>query len=97
MSMNHDPYPRLYQFIGCCFHQDYDLEGETIEEIVHGYKEASSPTEIAHICSEMDQFLAEYGSAVESAFGQRWGWFSPMGLGYTVPAFFEELKRILNS
>ncbi len=95
--MNQDSYSDLYQFIGTCFHQDYDLEGETIEEIVLDFKQSTDPVVVARVCTEMDQFIAEHGSDVDSAFRQRWGWFNPKGLGYTIPAFFEELKRILNS
>lgn len=45
----------------------------------------------------MDAFVKKYGPASNIAFAQLWQPFDLAGLGYTSPAFFEELERILNS
>lgn len=95
--MTIDPYSPLSQFIGCRFHEDYDLFGETIEEIVGDYKQSASQEEIQEICREMDEFIAEHGDNAAAVYAQNWGSFNPAGWGYTIPQFFEELKRLLNS
>jgi len=95
--MTIDPYSALSQFIGCHFNEDYDLFGETIEEVVSDFKQIATPEEIKQICLEMDEFLIKYGADAAAVYSQNWGSFDPGGWGYTIPAFFEELKRILNS
>ncbi|HEX3435661.1 MAG TPA: contact-dependent growth inhibition system immunity protein [Pseudacidobacterium sp.] len=33
-----DNYPYLDNLLGCYFHQDFDIEGDTIEEIIAAYR-----------------------------------------------------------
>lgn len=97
MTAESDKYPELEVFMGGWFHQDWGASGETFEDVALDYKRVVSPTRVSQVCAEMDQFIAEHDAEVDSAFEQRWGWFRPAGLGYTISEFFQELKRILKS
>ncbi|WMD20684.1 contact-dependent growth inhibition system immunity protein [Achromobacter seleniivolatilans] len=90
-------YPELEQFIGEWFHEDWDEEGKSIEGVAREYKRVTDPLQVSQACLEMDAFVKKYGPASDIAFAQLWQSFDLAGLGYTIPAFFEELKRILNS
>lgn len=95
--MSVDPYPELAQFIGCHFHEDYDLFGETIEEIMYDFKRTASTEQIRQVCFERDVFIAEDGADAAAVYAQHWGAFNPAGWGYAIASFFEELKRVLNT
>lgn len=51
------PYPRLAAFLGGWLHQDFDLEGETLAEVVAAYRRVSTPAERAGVRAEIDRFL----------------------------------------
>ncbi|WP_313622968.1 contact-dependent growth inhibition system immunity protein [Achromobacter sp.] len=95
MTVIVESYPALNALLGGYFHQDYDLFGETIEEVALCYKRVTAPEDIAQACREMDRFVAEFGPGAATAFAENWRSFDPAGGGYTIPAFFEELKRVL--
>jgi len=97
MAVDLGNYSALNMLLAGYFHEDYDLFGETIEEVALCYKQATRAEEIKQACLEMDRFVAEFGPRSAEAYSQNWGSFNPAGGGYTIPAFFEELKRILNS
>jgi len=94
--MDIDPDSELEQFLGAYFHEDYDLFGDTIEEIALCYKRVTSPDRIKQVCVEMDEFVAKYGAEAEVVFARHWGSFDPTLWGHSVASFFDELKRILN-
>ncbi|SIT26451.1 contact-dependent growth inhibition system immunity protein [Achromobacter sp. MFA1 R4] len=97
MMVDLERYPALNNLLAGYFHEDYDLFGETIEEVALAYRQVTSLQEIAEVCREMDRFIVEFGSGAAAAYAEHWGSFNPAGGGYTIPAFFDELKRILNS
>jgi len=97
MTVESDPYPELEQFIGGGFHQDWSMFGATIEDVALEYKRVVSEARVRQACAEMDRFIAEYGSEAGVVFEQRWGSFSPELIGYSIPSFFDALKRILNT
>lgn len=88
-------YPALSALMGGYFHQDYDIYGETVEEVALCYKQDTSPEKISQACREMDEFLADFGPNAAAAFTANWRSFNPAGGGYTIPTFFAELKRVL--
>lgn len=92
-----EQYPALNDLLAGYFHEDYDLFGETIAEVALAYKQVSTPEEIALVCREMDKFVLEFGSGAAAAYAENWGSFNPAGGGYSIPAFFDELKRVLNT
>jgi len=92
-----EKYPELEVLIAGWFHQDWAAFGDTVEDVIQDYKNAVNSKRVNQVCLDMNQFITEYGPEIETAFKQRWGWLRPAGLGYTIPEFFEELKRILTS
>ncbi|WMD22950.1 contact-dependent growth inhibition system immunity protein [Achromobacter seleniivolatilans] len=97
MMVDLEQYPALNNLLAGYFHEDYDLFGETIEEVVLAYKQVSTSEEVAQVCCEMEKFVVEFGSSAAAAYAEHWGSFNPAGGGYTISAFFDALKRVLNS
>jgi hypothetical protein len=52
-------YPYLHAFIGGWFHQDYDLDGETLEEIVASFKRRSPERDWQVVRTDIERFLSE--------------------------------------
>jgi len=55
--MSEHPYPHLNELIGGWFHQDFDLAGETLEEILSSYRNGSSPEHRAATSAEISRLL----------------------------------------
>jgi CdiI immunity protein len=53
------PYPHLADFLGAWFHQDFDLVGETIEEVVDAYGRTANAVARHALASDIDAFLGE--------------------------------------
>jgi len=66
--MSADAYPALADLIGAWFHQDYDIEGETIPEIIAGFRAVTSSPERALVRADIERFVAEHPSDLEDAF-----------------------------
>ncbi len=58
-------FPALYQFLGGYFHQDFDIFGETLEEIMAACREELSPKELKAVATEIHRFIATYGVTLE--------------------------------
>ena len=52
-------YPQLDSLIGGWFHQDFDLDGATLDEIVTAYKSAHSPEDWRNTKADIQRFLQE--------------------------------------
>jgi hypothetical protein len=87
----------MYDLFGAYLNQDFDLWGDTLEEIVGCYKRDSLPEHHREIIGEIDLFVTEHPMDLDSAFkrGYRTG-FDPVLWGYTITSFFEELKKLLS-
>lgn len=96
MESDMEQYPELEQFIGAYFIEDFDIFGETIEEIALCYKRVAGNARIQQACLEMDKFISDNKVGADVAFAERWGSFDPALWGHTTASFFDELKRILN-
>ena len=44
--MSADAYPALADLIGAWFHQDFDLEGETISDVIAAFRAVASAAEL---------------------------------------------------
>ncbi|WP_238537934.1 contact-dependent growth inhibition system immunity protein [Paraburkholderia atlantica] len=86
----------MYEIFGAYLNQDYDLWGTTIPQIVCCYKEDSPREYHRELIDEIDQFMSEHPTDLDSAFEIEYDTgFSPTLWGYTTASFFEELKRLL--
>jgi len=66
--MSADAYPALADLIGAWFHQDFDIEGETIPEIIAAFRAVTTPAERALVSSDIARFVAEHPHDLEEAF-----------------------------
>jgi len=54
-------YPQLANLIGGWFHQDFDLNGDTLEEIVGAYAAVTPVDQQRHLAADIERFLAQPG------------------------------------
>lgn len=91
-----DHYPELDQFFGAYLNQDYDLSGETIEEVVKCYKQGTSAEHRQRLAEEVGRFVEDHSDDLDAFFSARYGYdFDPALWGYTTASFFERLKQQL--
>jgi CdiI immunity protein len=53
------PHPHLADFLGAWFHQDFDLVGETIEEVVDAYARTADIAARHALAADVESFLGE--------------------------------------
>ncbi len=58
-------YPHLDNLFGSYFHQDFDLFGNTLKEIVATYREDTSPEEQEQTLKDIERFLKKNGPGTE--------------------------------
>jgi hypothetical protein len=91
-------YENLYQLICGRFHEDFDLFGNTIEELVLSFTCECTPEEIGATVAEIDQFRSDHARNLDAAFEEAFGrQFDPTLWGHTTASFLDELKRLLLS
>lgn len=66
--MSADAYPALADLIGGWFHQDYDLEGETISEVIAAFRAVASAAERIRVRTDIARFMAEHQHDLDEAF-----------------------------
>jgi hypothetical protein len=66
--MSSDAYPALADLIGAWFHQDYDIEGETMPEIMAAFRAVMTPAEQALASTDIARFVAEHPDDLDEAF-----------------------------
>jgi len=94
--MEDERYYELIQFIGTRFHEDYELYGNTIAEIVASYTARATPVLRQKVVHQIDEFVREHKADLEAAFFEIVGnQFDPALWGHTAASFFDELKRLL--
>ena len=66
--MPHESYPYLSQLLGSWFHQDFDIDGETLEEILARYKAVSSVAETRATKADIKKFIEQSGNHLDTDF-----------------------------
>jgi len=66
-------FPGLTEMMGSCFHQDMDLEAETIPEAVALYARGLSAAEGSMLRAEIDRFRQRHADDLDDAFLQAFG------------------------
>jgi hypothetical protein len=90
-------YGDLTGLIRSRFHEDFDLFGNSVEELVSSYTEKMSRIDIDALISDIDSFKADYPETLDSEFKERFGrQFDPVLWGYTTASFLDEVKRLLS-
>lgn len=78
------------------FGEDFDLFGETVEEIVASCKQDLSADFIRNVILQIDEFKAENKENTDVAFVKTFGELGHVNMwGHTPASFLDELKRLL--
>ena len=89
-------YQNLAQIIIGYFNEDFDLFGQTVEEIVACYKRDFPLSMQKSAIAEIDKFKNDNSGNFDFALRKEFGnQFNPKLWGYTVDSFLDELKRLL--
>lgn len=90
-------YTALSQFMGGWFHQDFDIEGNTVPEVVDAFRAVTPPEEQAKLKSDIQRFLDEHPNDLDSAFEET---FKPdiiaSALSGSTRGFLEEVRDLLD-
>jgi hypothetical protein len=61
-------YPALSNFMGGWFHQDFDIEGNSVPEVLEAFRSVTPTNEERKLKSEIQRLLDEHSSDLDSAF-----------------------------
>jgi len=87
-------YPHLAEVIGGWFHQDFDLEGETVAEIIAAFNKVSTAQQREAVIDEIHEFLQADDARVETDFIRIFNPdIEPTGFAPSTRAFLEEIAR----
>lgn len=93
-----EPYRHLTAFLQSCFHQDFDLVGDTVEEIVIATKQAATRDDMEAIVAEIAAFLASPLPNRAVQFEQLFDLdIDPLGFAPSVEEFFGAITRVLTT
>lgn len=82
----------------CYFGQDFDLFGETMEEIVSEFKDSATPEDRRMLVAEIDNFIRVHPNDLDRAFRANYGYFfCPEPWGHTTASFLTEVKRLVQA
>ncbi|GME43451.1 MULTISPECIES: contact-dependent growth inhibition system immunity protein [unclassified Pantoea] len=89
-------YKNIGTLIRVFFGQDYDLFGETVEEVLNSYLETENPKTAEKVCHEAEYLLSLNDQELIEAFQSiSQGEFNPEPWGETVRTFLEKIKNHL--
>lgn len=89
-------YPSLWHLMAGYFNEDFDMWGNSIQEIVACFKGESDKSFHEKVMEDITRFESENAGFLDSAFEREFGHqFGPELWGYTTTSFLEELKRLL--
>jgi hypothetical protein len=93
ISKGQQLFPELAAFMSGWFHQDFDIHGDTLEEVVAAFKAESGEELVAPLVADIDAFLATGDDGIEERFQD---WFRPdiipSGFRPTTRAFLEAIR-----
>lgn len=89
-------YKNIGTLIRVFFGQDYDLFGETVEEVLDSYLETENPKTAEKVCQEAEYLLSLNDQVLIEAFQSiSQGEFNPEPWGETVRTFLEKINNYL--
>jgi len=92
--MVENSYPHLAELIGGWFHQDFDIEGETIEEIIGAFNRSSTPQQRLAVSADITEFLRANDARLDADFIRIFNPdIEPTGFAASTRAFLEEIAR----
>jgi len=94
--MQSERHPQLYSFFGGYLNQDYELCGDTFEEVVEYFKRVNPRDHCLEMIQEIDAFIAEHPDDLDAAFERDYGQeIDHTCWGYTTATFLQALKHLL--
>ncbi|MGF6263563.1 hypothetical protein OKW50_000262 [Paraburkholderia youngii] len=91
-------YENLFQLICGRFHEDFDLFGNRIEELVLSFTCECTPEEINATVAEIDRFKSDHSGNLDAAFEETFGYqCDPTLWDKTTESFLDKPKRLLLS
>lgn len=88
-------YPRLENLMCGWFHQDFDLNGDTLEEIISAYAAATPLEQRRQLAAEIQQFLAE-SDDIDDRFQARFHPdVLPTGFASTTREFLQKIAQLV--
>lgn len=97
-SASAEPYPHLRAFLGGWFNQDFDLAGETLEEIVSAYNAASSRADAQGVRSDIEAFMQDARDDLDDAFARTFRPdVDPHGWGMTTREWLARIRDLLKT
>jgi hypothetical protein len=91
-------YPELKQLFGAYLHQDYQLFGDTLEEVIETYIRDSSPGQCRQMLDEIARFRSEHSANLDTALATIHGTeFDPSLWGLTAESFLKLLESMLQT
>jgi CdiI immunity protein len=92
------PYPYLANFLGGWFHQDFDLEGETVGEVVRAFARVSNPQERQNLLHDIDRFAQSHGADLDRAFKLTFNPdIDPCAFAGSTADFLQDIARTLRA
>lgn len=67
-SNGQQQYPELASFMGGCLHQDFDIHGDSLEDVVAAFKAASDAGLVQPLVEDIDAFLATGAEGMDERF-----------------------------
>jgi dsDNA-binding SOS-regulon protein len=94
--MSHQ-YEHLASFLASWFHQDFDLVGNTAEEIASVYKKTTNESEVKKVAEEIGMFLDEHRETLDEKFEELFDIdVDPTGFAPSIELFLVAIRRILS-
>ncbi|MGO4761383.1 contact-dependent growth inhibition system immunity protein [Cupriavidus sp. 2KB_3] len=89
-------YPELSHFLIVYLNEDFDIYGDSMEEIVGAYLRESDAGMRINLIGEIDRIKKDHPGDLEVAIEDACrGCFDPALWGYTATSFLDELKQSL--
>jgi hypothetical protein len=89
-------YPQLETLMGGWSHEDFDLNGDTLDEIIAAYRGVTPVDQQRSLATEIERFLNEPGD-VDSEFQRRFKPdVSPTGFAPTTREFLTTIASLLD-
>lgn len=89
-------YSAIAEFMGSWFHQDFDLHGGTVSEVMNSFRAVTPIADQMKLKSEIGQFLDEHPDDLDEAFEAMFRPdVIPSALSGSTRAFLEELRVLL--
>ena len=97
MQRSANDYPTLSNLLSGWFHQDFDIEGETVEEIIGKYNASCSVEERQTLIEDISRFLEIEDDMISQEFDRIFDPdIEPTGFAPTTRAFLEQIRLNLS-